>query len=68
MNGRISLCASLLFVCCTFGTGCAGLIQQPTATFKSAELRNPAADGVTVDFHVDVANPNPVSVPLSGAQ
>ncbi len=68
MSGRASLYMLVLIGCCTFGTGCAGLIQQPTATFKSAELRNPAADGVTVDFHVDVANPNPVAVPLSGAQ
>lgn len=67
MNGRMCFVAALL-ICGVFGTGCAGLIQQPTATFKSANLRNPAADGVTVDFHIDVANPNPVSVPLSGAQ
>ncbi len=67
MNRSLPFFASLL-IGCLFGTGCSTLIQQPTATFKSADVRNPAVDGVTVDFHVDVANPNPVSVPLSGAQ
>jgi LEA14-like dessication related protein len=58
--------AAMLFVLC--GAACSSLVQQPTAAFKSAEIRRPGADGVTVDFHVDVNNPNPVSIPISAAQ
>ena len=50
------------------GVACSSLIQQPIASFNSADLRHPGADGVTVDFHVDVKNPNAVAIPVSSAQ
>ncbi len=68
MRSRSLALTVLSLLVCFSNIACSPLIQKPTATFKSAELRRPGPDGVTIDFHVDVANSNPVSVPMSGAQ
>ena len=66
------LCLGLLACLSTLSTGCSALnalgVKEPTASFRSASVRDVTPDGVAVDFGVDVANPNGVAVPLSGAQ
>jgi len=60
--------AALLFIG-LLGTGCANLnVKQPTASIRSAEVGDLTADGMTVNFHVDVQNPNSVAIPLSAAR
>src|SRR3954452_18463171 len=60
--------AALLFIGLV-GTGCAALnVKQPTAAIRSAEVQDLTADGLTVNFHVDVQNPNAVAIPLSAAR
>lgn len=60
--------AALLFVA-VLGTGCAALnVKQPTASIRSADVQDMTADGVTVNFDVNVQNPNSVAIPLSAAK
>jgi len=60
--------ATLLFVS-ALGTGCAALnVKEPTASIRSADVQDLTADGLTVNFNVDVQNPNSVSIPLSAAK
>jgi LEA14-like dessication related protein len=54
--------AALLFLV----VGC-GSVQQPTANFRSADVHSATADGVQINFDLDVGNPNSFSLPISGA-
>ncbi len=49
------------------GTGCSSL-QKPTAALRSASIGDVTAEGVRLNFDVDVTNPNAVAIPLSGAR
>jgi LEA14-like dessication related protein len=40
-------------------------IKQPTASFKTAEVTGITPQGFTMNFGLDLANPNPVALPLS---
>ena len=48
-------------------TGC-GSVQQPTASFRSADVAAASADGFRINFGVDVGNPNGFELPISGAK
>ena len=58
-------CAPLL---CCLALGCSSLaVQKPTASVTGMSLRGVDAEGFTLDFAVDVSNPNGVALPLSAA-
>jgi LEA14-like dessication related protein len=42
-------------------------LKKPTAEFRSANVRDVTAEGFTVDFNVDLDNPNAVALPLAEA-
>lgn len=42
-------------------------VEKPTARFQSAAIRGATAQGFTVDFDVELSNPNSFTVPLAGA-
>src|SRR5258708_203870 len=63
---RLLTLAILLPLCC-LATACSSFVQQPTATFKPAQIANVRGQGFTINFDVDVSNPNPVSIPLLSA-
>jgi LEA14-like dessication related protein len=46
--------------------GC-GSIQRPTAAFKTMSIGDVTARGFMMNVDVDVANPNPVAIPLTNA-
>src|SRR5688500_7498437 len=46
--------------------GCSNL-QKPTAVFKSMSVQDVNAKGFTMNFDLDVTNPNNVEMPLSNA-
>jgi LEA14-like dessication related protein len=51
-----------------FGTGCAALnVQKPTAAVTGMNVRGVDADGFTLDFAVDVTNPNSFALPIAAA-
>src|SRR4051812_8405649 len=51
-----------------FGTGCAALgVQKPSASVRSAAIQNVTAEGLAVNFDLDVSNPNAIAIPLSKA-
>lgn len=53
---------------CVASLGCSSLnLQKPTADFRSANIRNVSAQGFTVDFDVNLTNPNAVTIPLAAA-
>jgi LEA14-like dessication related protein len=55
-------------VCFFLGGGCAALnVQKPTAAVTGMAVRGVDADGFTLDFAVDVSNPNGFTLPLSDA-
>jgi len=60
-NTLLPLVAALLLT-----TGCSS-VAQPTATFRSADVGAVSADGVGLQFQVDVANPNSFALPVSAA-
>jgi LEA14-like dessication related protein len=62
--------AFLLLAACltTVTVGCGSAVQQPTATFKSADLQTAGANGFKVDFGVNVDNPNGFILPISAAK
>ena len=53
---------------CTFAAGCSSLsnVQKPTASVTAMTLGEVDAEGFTMNFGVNVANPNPVALPLMG--
>jgi LEA14-like dessication related protein len=63
------LCLRLLAALCIFALlagGCSNL-QQPTASFRSMKLDNIDANGFTMNFDIELQNPNDVELPLSAA-
>jgi LEA14-like dessication related protein len=57
----------LIFLC-TFGVGCAALnIQKPTALITGMNVENVNSSGFTMNFRVDLKNPNSVALPLTAA-
>jgi len=69
MNISISslrLAASLLLCLC--GVGCASLnVQKPTGNVTGMSVGEVNATGFTMNFDVDVKNPNTVALPLTAA-
>jgi LEA14-like dessication related protein len=63
-----SLAFLLVGTCLTLATGCGSAVQQPTASFKSADLQAAGANGFKVDFGVNVDNPNGFALPISAAK
>lgn len=43
------------------------VVKQPTASFKSMNVTDVTQQGFTMAFDLDVANPNPVALPISAA-
>jgi LEA14-like dessication related protein len=57
-----------LFVLFTSGVGCASLnVQRPSASVAGMHVANVDANGFTMNFDVDVDNPNVVALPLAAA-
>jgi LEA14-like dessication related protein len=53
---------------CTFGVGCSALnVQKPTAAVTGMAVQNVNASGFTMNFEVNVTNPNSMSLPLTAA-
>src|SRR5579859_5810710 len=67
MIHRILPLAATVLLCC-FCPACSIAVQKPTASLKSAAVKNVTAEGIAVDFAFDIANPNPVALPLRAAQ
>ena len=57
-----------VFVSCALAPGCSSLsnVQKPTASVTAMTLGEVDANGFTMNFGVNVANPNPVALPLAG--
>ena len=55
-------------VLCCLASGCAALnVQKPTAAVTGMSVRGVDAEGFTLDFALDVSNPNRFALPLSAA-
>jgi LEA14-like dessication related protein len=63
---RDALLAGLLCPLFLISLACSS-VQRPTATLQSADIGAVNAEGFTVNFAVDVANPNAVALPLTDA-
>jgi len=57
-----------LVLCCAATTGCTSLsgVQKPTASVTAMTLGEVDAHGFTMNFGVNVANPNATALPLAG--
>ncbi len=58
--------AHVLLLLCLFSIGCSS-VQKPTASLRSADIGQVAAEGFTVNFDVEVNNPNTFDLPLTDA-
>ncbi len=57
-----------LFLVCMSAVGCSVLnVQKPTAAVTGMAVRDVNADGFTLNFGVDVKNPNAIELPLGDA-
>ena len=57
--------AWLLPLCC-LSLACSGAnLKKPTASFRQPGVRDVTAEGFTVDFNLDLHNPNAVALPLA---
>ena len=55
-------------VLCFFAVGCAGLnVQKPTAAVTGMVVKGVDAKGFTMNFNVDLKNPNAMALPLTAA-
>jgi LEA14-like dessication related protein len=55
-------------VICMFCVGCADLnLQRPTASVNGMAVQNVNASGFTMNFDVDVKNPNALELPIGAA-
>ena len=55
-------------VLCFFAVGCAGLnVQKPTAAVTGMAVKGVDANGFTMNFNVDLKNPNTMALPLTAA-
>ena len=51
-----------------FAVGCSSLnVKRPTAAVNTMAVQNVTSTGFTMNFGVDVTNPNPVALPLTTA-
>jgi hypothetical protein len=61
----------LVAALCSALAGCsmfARTIERPTATVRDVSVSTTGFDGVTGELQLEVANPNPVGVPLSAIE
>jgi LEA14-like dessication related protein len=59
---------TFLVAICLLGVGCANLnLQKPTAAITAMNLQGADANGFTMNFDVDIKNPNSIALPLSAA-
>lgn len=65
-NRMIHLLLPLVFCAVGCVGGCAS-VQKPTASLESAEIGAVTPEGFTVNFDLDVANPNAFDLPLTEA-
>src|SRR5205823_13870500 len=57
-----------LLMVCTLSVGCAALnVQKPTAAVTGMAVQNVNASGFTMNFDVDLQNPNSMALPLTAA-
>src|SRR5688500_6404444 len=63
---RYTLLAGLLFPLFGLSLACSS-VQKPTASLRSADVGAVNAEGFTVNFDLDVANPNAFNLPLTDA-
>lgn len=54
----------LLLLVCVVGGGCAAQVQRPTASVTNMTVGEVTPQGFTMNFEVDVENPNPVALPV----
>lgn len=53
---------------CFVGFGCSGMnLQKPTASVTGMSIKGVDANGFTLNFDVDIKNPNSVALPLTAA-
>jgi LEA14-like dessication related protein len=58
----------LMLMLSMFGVGCSGLnLQKPTAAITGMNVKGVDANGFTMNFDVDIKNPNSVALPLAAA-
>jgi hypothetical protein len=56
------------FALFVFGGGCAGLnMQKPTAVVTGMAVKGVDANGFTMNFDIDIKNPNSMALPLTTA-
>jgi LEA14-like dessication related protein len=55
----------LLLLVCLLGSGCATRVQRPTASVTNMTLGEVTPQGFTMNFEVDVKNPNPMALPVA---
>src|SRR5690242_12362665 len=60
--------ALFLFALSFASVGCSGLnLQKPTAAITGMNVKGVDANGFTMNFDVDIKNPNSVALPLAAA-
>src|SRR4051812_39447019 len=65
---RAAFQATLVISLCWFATGCAALnLQKPTAAVTQMSVGEVNPSGFTLDFGVDLKNPNSFAMPLGAA-
>ena len=55
----------ILCVAAAFVAGCAGSVSKPTASVRSMSVKEVTSQGITLNFDVDVENPNSFALPLA---
>jgi len=59
---------TFLVAICLLAAGCSNLnLQKPTASVTAMNLQDADANGFTMNFDVDIKNPNSIALPLSAA-
>jgi LEA14-like dessication related protein len=65
---RLTFRAAPLLLVCLFAGGCSAFnIQRPTASVSGMSVGQVNPEGFTLDFAVDVTNPNNVALPVTAA-
>jgi LEA14-like dessication related protein len=56
------------FIICVFSVGCSALnLRSPTGAVTGMAVQNVTASGFTMNFDVDVKNPNAIELPMAAA-
>ena len=59
---------TFLVAICLLAAGCSNVnLQKPTASVTAMNLQDADANGFTMNFDVDIKNPNSIALPLSAA-